>query len=72
MVSESKVLEVLKFVFNFVLGPPLPRGAPGEGPEYHVPKEIIGVGPIPARIWGFAISILALSTAPIRPLVAPY
>ncbi len=48
--------------FNFVLGPPLPRGAPGEGPDCHFPKEIVGVGPIPARIRGFLIFILALST----------
>ncbi len=50
-------------IFNFVLGPPLPRGVPGEGPDYHVPEEIVGFGPIPARIRGFLIFILALSTA---------
>ncbi len=25
------ILEVLKMIFNFVLGPPLPRGGPGGG-----------------------------------------
>ncbi len=49
----SLFLAVLKIIFNFVLGPPLPRGVPGEGPECHVPKEIAGVGPIPARILDF-------------------
>ncbi len=29
--------------FFFFLGPPLPRGVPGEGPDCHFPKEIIGV-----------------------------
>ena len=48
-------------IFDFVLGPPppRPRGVPGEGPDYHVPKEIIGFGPIPARILGFVISFVA-------------
>ncbi len=55
-------LEVLKIVFHFVLGPPS-RGVPGEGPDYHFPKEIAGVGPIPARTRGFVILLLALSTA---------
>jgi hypothetical protein len=49
---------------NLVLGPPpLPRGVPGEGPDCHFPKEIVGFGPIPARIRGFLIFIVALSTA---------
>ncbi len=56
------VLEVLNY-FNFVLGPPLPRGVLGEGADCHSPKEIVGFGPIPARIQGFLIFILALSTA---------
>ena len=56
-------LEVLKHIFNFVLGPPLPRGVPGEGPDCHFQKEIVGVGPIPARILGFLVFILALSAA---------
>ncbi len=30
--------------------PPLFPGGPGEGPDCHVPKEIVGCGPIPARI----------------------
>ncbi len=50
-------------VFNFVLGPPLRRGVPGEGPDWHFPQGIVGFGPIPARILGFLIFILALSTA---------
>ncbi len=56
-------LDVLKIIFTFCLGPPLPRGVPGEGPDCHFPKEIVGFGPIPARILGFLIFILALSTA---------
>ena len=28
-------LAVLKMIFIFVLGPPLPRGVPGEGPDCH-------------------------------------
>jgi hypothetical protein len=44
----------------------LARGVSGEGPDCHCPKEILGVGPIPARIRGFLILILALSTATIR------
>ena len=39
---------------------PLPRVVPGEGPDCHCPEEIVGFGPIPARIRGFLISILAL------------
>ncbi len=30
--------------------PHLPRGVPGEGPDCHDPADIIGFGPIPARI----------------------
>ncbi len=56
-------LDVLQIVFIFVLGPALPRGVPGEGPECHFPKEIVGFGPLPARFRGFAICILALSAA---------
>ncbi len=47
------VLAVLKMIFNFFLGPPLRRGVPGEGPDCHFPKEIVGFGPIPARILKF-------------------
>ena len=65
------------------LAPPTPGGLRGEGPDCNVPKEIVGFGPIPARILGFCISSLALSTAllgpdwrPIgallAPLLAPY
>jgi hypothetical protein len=39
----------LKMIFNFPLAP----GVPGEGPDCHFPKEIVGFGPIPARILGF-------------------
>ena len=53
----------LKLFIFLVLGPPLPRGVPGEGPDCHFPREIVGVGPIPARIRVFLISMLALSTA---------
>ncbi len=38
---------------------------PGEGPDCHFLKEIGGFGPIPARILGFLILILASSTAGI-------
>ncbi len=41
----------------------LARGVPGEGPDCHVPQEIIGFEPIPARIRKFVIFIVALSTA---------
>jgi hypothetical protein len=54
------ILEVLKIILIFFLAP---RGVPGEGQDYHFPKEIVGFGPIPARIRGFVIFILALSTA---------
>ncbi len=40
-----------------------PRGVPGEGPDCHSPKEIVGFGPIPARIRGFKTFMSALSTA---------
>ena len=56
------ILEVLKMIFNFILGPPLPLGIPGEGPDCHYPKAIVGFGPIPARIRKLLIFILALST----------
>ncbi len=39
------ILDVLN-VFNFCSWPPLPRGVPGEGPDCHFLKEIVGVGPI--------------------------
>ncbi len=57
------ILDVLKIIFNFVLGPPLPRGVPGEGPDCYLPKAIAGFGPIPARIRWFLIFFLALTTA---------
>ena len=61
MVQEPcMILDVLKMIFILFLGPPLPRGVPGEGPDCHFPKEIIGFGPIPARILKFLIFILAL------------
>ncbi len=52
-------LAVLKMICVFFLGP----GVPGEGPDCHVLKEIVGLGPTPARILGFLIFVLALSTA---------
>ncbi len=59
--TQTNDLDVLKIIF--VLGAPLPRGIPGEGLDCHFPEEIVGAGPIPARIRGFFIFILALSTA---------
>ncbi len=44
--APAAFLAVLNMIFNFFLGP----GVPGEGPDCHFPKEIIGFGPIPARI----------------------
>ncbi len=38
------------------------RGVPGEGPDCHGPKEIVGFVPIPARILKRKKCILALST----------
>jgi hypothetical protein len=49
----------LFLIFVLVPPPPLPRGVPGEGPDCHFPKEIVGFGPIPAQILGFLIFILA-------------
>ncbi len=46
--------------------------SPGESRGRHCPKEIAGLGPIPARIRGFLILILVLSTAPLGALLAPY
>ncbi len=37
----------------FFIGPPLPRGVPGEGPDCHLSKGIVGFGPIPVRILEF-------------------
>ncbi len=42
MLKAALILEVLKMIFNFCLVPPLPRGVPGEGPDCHFPKEIVG------------------------------
>ncbi len=36
-------LAVLNTIFNFVLGPPLPRGVPGEEPDCHFPKALGGL-----------------------------
>jgi hypothetical protein len=41
----------------------LARGVPGDGPDCHFPKAIVGFGPIPARIRIFLIFILPLSSA---------
>ena len=57
----------LRTCFILFLSPP--RGCPGEGPDCHFPKEIVGFGPIPARIRGephLVIFILALSAAGIN------
>ncbi len=56
---ETHHLAVLERFLIFSLA----RGVPGEGPDCHFPKEIIGFGPIPARILKMLIFILALSTA---------
>ncbi len=62
--KSNTSLDVLNmFFFFFFLAPPPPPGALGEGPDCHFPVEIVGFGPIPARIRGFLIFILALSTA---------
>ncbi len=58
----TNYLAVLQVIFIFVIPPP-PPGGPGEGPDCNFPKEIVGFGPIPARIRGFVILMLALSTA---------
>ena len=62
--SRRLYLAVLKAIFDFVLGPPLPPGGPGEGPDCHFPKEIEGFwadsGPDPGSNI-FLIFILALS-----------
>ncbi len=50
--STRLILAVLEPIFNFVLGPPSPPGAPGEGPDKHFFWEIGGFGPISARIRG--------------------
>ncbi len=56
-VEGTNDLAVLEIIFNFILGPPLPRGVPGEGPDCNCSREIVGVGPIPARIRGVLILI---------------
>ncbi len=65
MPLASLDLEVLSMILFFSLAP-LPRGVPGEGLERHCLKDIVGFGPIPARIRGFKILILALSTASLE------
>ncbi len=45
------VLVVLKTVFNLFLAH-LPRGVPEEGPDCHFPWQIVGLGPMSARIRG--------------------
>ncbi len=44
MLAVVFFLDVLKMIFNFFLGSPLPQGVPGEDPDCHFPKEIIGFG----------------------------
>ncbi len=41
-ICTSDYPAVLKTIFNFGLGNPLPRGVPGQGPDCHFPKEIGG------------------------------
>jgi hypothetical protein len=48
--------------FHVFLGPPLPWGVPGEGPDYNVPHDIEGSGPIPLR---------APNVCLFRPLITP-
>ena len=57
-------LVVLKTIFNFVLGHPLPRGVPG-GPDCHLPPQLGGWGQFRPGSGGsdiFLIYILASST----------
>ena len=51
-ICQNHNLDLLKTVFNFGLGPLVPTGVPGEGPDTHFPEEIMGLVPIPARIRG--------------------
>ncbi len=46
---KAIILAVLKPVLNLILAP-RPRVVPGEGPDYHFPKEFEICGPIPPRI----------------------
>ena len=52
---------VFKDDLYFVLVHP-PPGGPGEGPDCRFPNEIVGFGPIPARIRG--VSYLLFSFWP--------
>ena len=49
--AQRLVPAVFEDAFYFVLVPP-PPGGPGEGPDCHFPKGIVGLGRIPARIRG--------------------
>ncbi len=49
---QTVCLAVLKTIFNFVLGRPSSGRSGGESEDCHVPKEIEGFGPIPARTRG--------------------
>ena len=49
---RNPYLVVLNTCLLILFVAPLPRGVPGESPDYHVPKEIGGFWPIPARIRG--------------------
>ncbi len=53
-------------IFIFFLGPPSPGGSRGRVRSGIFPKEIVGFGPIPARIRRLLILIVALSTARIN------
>ncbi len=52
----SKTWMCLKRVLFFFLPSSL-GGSRAEGPDCHFPKEVVGFGPIPARIRGFLIFI---------------
>ncbi len=43
---------VFKDAYFVLFLSPFPPGSQGEGPDCHIPKEIKGLGPIPARIQG--------------------
>ncbi len=49
-IHDSIILDVLRTIFNFVLGPTSPWVVPGEGPDCPFRQEIGGFGPSPARI----------------------
>ncbi len=50
----------------------LAREVPGEGPDCHFSKAIVGFEPIPARILGFLIFYFGLEHSPVGPYWRPY